>query len=188
MIFAHEANLSDRIRCERSAASTTSPVLEIMSYNPLSKIPTLILDDGGAIFDSRVICEYLDTLHNGNKLFPDSSTQRVIALKRQALGDGLLDLLLLWRVETRDRSNPSSLHMKNWQTRTHAVLDSLEAEAGFLQNCRLDIGHISIGCALSYLDFRFDMEQWRRGRPQLSQWHSTFEARKSVIATAPPLN
>src|ERR1700689_3900932 len=99
MIVAHERGLADRITCIRTVAAMTKPHGELMKDNPLSKIPTLVLDDGAVIYDSPVICEYLDSLGVGPKLFPSDAKARLIALRRQALGDGFLDLLVLARNE-----------------------------------------------------------------------------------------
>src|SRR4051812_26133977 len=94
MIVAHELGLAERLACVRTVAATTKPHAELMRDNPLSKIPTLVLDDGTVLYDSRVICEYLDGLHSGRKLFPTDPKARMVALRRQALGDGALDFLL----------------------------------------------------------------------------------------------
>src|SRR5262245_25544944 len=87
MVMAHEVGLVGGLECVRSFAAITKPHLELMVDNPLSKIPTLVRDDGVVLYASRVICEYFDTLHNGPKLFPAESEARFAALRRQALGD-----------------------------------------------------------------------------------------------------
>ena len=154
MIVAHERGLIDRLNCVRTVAAMTTPHAELMRDNPLSKIPTLVLDDGRALYDSPVICEYLDALDGKPKLFPLDRQQRILALRRQALGDGFLDLLVLARNE-RLREAHSQLHLTNAAVRSAAVLASLEREADAMAAIAFDIGHIAIGCALSYLDFRF---------------------------------
>src|SRR5262249_42081889 len=107
MIAAHELGLVDRLTCVRTVVATTRPHLALMEENPLSKLPTLVLEDGTILYDSPVICEYLDSLHDGAKLFPTDFTARLTALRRQALGDGMLDYLLLWRNE-RERPKGES--------------------------------------------------------------------------------
>ncbi|MFY9837574.1 MAG: glutathione S-transferase N-terminal domain-containing protein [Xanthobacteraceae bacterium] len=184
MIVAHERGIADRLRCVRTIAEMTTPHAELMMDNPLSKIPTLILDDGMALYDSPVICEYLDALDGDPKLFPQHGRARIVAQRRQALGDGLLDLLVLARNE-RMRAQPSRAHLASAAMRTAVTLDHLEREAETLAASPLSIGHIAIGCALSYLDFRFAEQDWRRGRPRLSNWHASFAARPSVQATSP---
>src|SRR4029453_2102465 len=99
MIAAHELGLVNRLDCVRTVAATTKPHAGLMEENPLSKIPTLVLDDGSVIYDSAVILEYLDELHDGPKLVPVTLPERLTALRRQTLGDGFLDFLLLWRNE-----------------------------------------------------------------------------------------
>ena len=86
MVAAHEVGLADRVRTERVVVAANKPNADVMALNPLNKIPTLVLDDGTVLYDSRVICEYLDTLHDGPKLFPPDKTARWPALRRQALG------------------------------------------------------------------------------------------------------
>jgi glutathione S-transferase len=184
MIVAHERDVAERLRCVRTVAEMTTPHAELMKNNPLSKIPTLVLDDGMALYDSPVICEYLDALDGEPKLFPQHAKARIVALRRQALGDGFLDLLVLARNE-RMRAQPSEAHLASAAARTAAVLDNLDHEAGTLSTSPFSIGHIAIGCALSYLDFRFAEQDWRRLRPRLANWHDSFAARPSVQATCP---
>ena len=184
MIVAHERGLIDRLECVRTVAALTTPHAELMRDNPLSKIPTLVLDDGTALYDSPVICEYLDALDGEPQLFPVEREPRMRALRRQALGDGFLDLLVLARNE-RLRKEPSEVHLKSAAVRSAAVLDSLEREAEVLTASALSIGHIAIGCALSYLDFRFADQDWRKDHARLADWHAGFSARPSVQATHP---
>lgn len=184
MIVAHETGLADRIARVRSVAVMASPNPAIMADNPLNKIPTLVLDDGSALYDSRVICEYLDGLQGGGKLFPPAGALRFAALRRQALGDGLMDLLVLWRSE---RSRPvgarSQPLLDAFALKIAAALDALEKDASMLVREPFTIGHVAIGCALSYLDFRFADLNWRDGRPALERWHAGFEARPSAQCT-----
>jgi glutathione S-transferase len=184
MILAHEFGLIDRIARVRSVVAFTTPHAALMAENPLSKIPTLVLDDGTVLYDSAVICEYLDSLHDGPKLFPADAKARMTALRRQALGDGFLDFLLLWRNE-RERAHPSDAHLAAFAAKRKAVLAALDREAGDLAASLFSIGHVTIGCALSYLDFRFAADDWRAGHPQAAAWHTTFAARPSVRATEP---
>ena len=184
MIVAHERGLLDRITCVRTIAETARPHAELMRDNPLSKIPTLVLDDGTVLYDSAVICEYLDAFSGAPKLFPQQLSARMTALCRQALADGFLDLLVLNRNE-RARAQPSALHLKSAAVRTAAVLDHLERDAETLSATPFDIGHIAIGCALSYLDFRFAEDDWRKTRVRIADWYEVFAARPSVRATQP---
>jgi glutathione S-transferase len=184
MIVAHEAGLVDRLTLVRTVAATTKPHPELMRDNPLSKIPTLVLDDGTVLYDSPVICEYLDRLHAGPKLFPPGGAERMTALRRQALGDGCLDFLLLWRDE-RARLRPSDVHLASFAAKRKAALAAIDHEVDDLSATAFSIGHIALGCALGYLDFRFAAEDWRGDHPRLAHWHADFCARPSVRATGP---
>jgi glutathione S-transferase len=184
MIVAHERGLIDSITCVRTVAATAKPHAGLMQDNPLSKIPTLVLDDGAVIYDSPVICEYFDALGDAPKLFPSEPMARLTALRRQALGDGFLDMMVLLRDE-RMRANPSDMHEASAAVRKAAVLNSLEHESQALAATPFGIGHIAIGCALSYLDFRYADEDWRGAHARLAAWHASFAARPSVRATEP---
>ena len=185
MIVAHELGLTDRLTCVRTVAATTRPHPELMQDNPLSKIPTLVLDDGTVLYDSRVICEYLDGLHGGHTMFPATARPGSSALRRQALGDGALDFLLLLRNE-RERPQPSpGARRRVSRPRSRACSRSLEREADDLAATPFNIGHVAIGTALSYLDFRYADEDWRTPHPRIAQWHRDFCARPSVRATEP---
>jgi glutathione S-transferase len=184
MIVAHERGIVARINCVRTVAATSKPHAELMKDNPLSKIPTLVLDDGTVIYDSPVICEYFDTLGDGQKLFPADAKARLVALRRQALGDGFLDLMVTLRNE-RERPQPSAVHLASAAARRAAVLQSLEQEADALATTPFGIGHVAIGCSLCYLDFRYVDEDWRKDHPRLAAWHADFAARPSVRETEP---
>ncbi len=184
MIVVHERGLVGRVTCVRTVAAMTKPHAELMKDNPLSKIPTLVIDDGTVLYDSRVICEYLDGLDGEVKLFPREAKARMTALRRQALGDGFLDMMVALRNE-RERAQPSDIHMASTAVRKAAVLESLDREAESLTTTPFGIGHIAIGCALSYLDFRFADENWRKDHLRLANWHAAFAARPSVRATEP---
>ncbi|MBR0641517.1 glutathione S-transferase family protein [Plastoroseomonas hellenica] len=184
MVAAHELGLADRIDCLRTVVRMTQPNLDLLPDNPLSKIPTLVLADGSVLIDSVVICEYLDSLAGGGILFPPSGPERWQALARHALGNGLLDILILWRNERdkpEQRQSPE-LH-DSFAVKTRTTLDRLEADAADLGATRYGIGHIAIGCCLSYLDFRFADLGWRDGHPLLAAWHESFRARPSARAT-----
>ena len=184
MIVAHERGIVDRIKCVRTVAATAKPHAELMKDNPLSKIPTLVLDDGTVLYDSPVICEYLDALDGAPRLFPTEPKALISALRRQALGDGFLDLLVLLRDE-RSREHPSQAHLESAAVRKAAVLKALEKDAPALALAPFSIGHVTIGCALSYLDFRYGDEDWRKAHPLITSWHRAFATRPSVRATEP---
>ena len=182
MIAAHELGVAAQITTVRTVVQMTKANPELLRDNPLGKIPTLMLDDGTALYDSLTICEYLDTLA-GPKLFPPAGKARWTALTHHALGQGFMDALILWRNE---RDKPHEQQSREWiasfGTKTAATLDYLESLP--LTAAPFNIGHIAIGCALGYLDFRFAALEWRRGRDHLAAWQAAFDARPSVLATA----
>jgi glutathione S-transferase len=184
MVAAHELGLAEKIECVRSLAAMNKPNPAIMVDNPLSKIPALVLGDGTVLIDSAVIIEYLDSLAGGGRLLAKPGPLRWRALSRQALADGLLDLLVLWRNE---REKPAGRQTLEWldafAIKAAATLDRLGAETGALEGEAFGVGHIAVGCALSYLDFRFADLAWREGRPRLAAWHATFVERPSARAT-----
>jgi glutathione S-transferase len=186
MVCAHETGLTGRIDTLRSVADMKKPNAALMKDNPLSKIPTLLTDDGQTLFDSVVICEYLDTLHQGPRLFPEAPARRWQALRWHALANGLLDHLILWRNE---RDKPAPQQTPEWlaafATKTQAALAVLDNETATIADTQLSIGHITIGCALGYLDYRFAPLNWRSGHDRLAGWFQTFNARPSMQATIP---
>jgi glutathione S-transferase len=183
MVAAHEVGIAGRIRTERVVVAANNPNPDVMAVNPLSKIPTLVLDDGTALYDSRVICEYFDSLHTGPKLFPAEPAARWTALRRQALGDGLMEALVL-RLGEQSRSPEarSEKHLAAYRLKIATTLDRLESEVERLAEPP-GIGHIAIGCALAHLDFRFAADNWRAGRAGLARWHAGFARRPSMQAT-----
>lgn len=186
MIAAHEMGLQDRLDCVRTVVGGTKPHLELMQRNPLGKIPTLELEDGTVVYNSFVVIAYLDTLHAGAKLIPAGGAAWLTALRRHALGNGMLDVALAALGERlRPPERQSEPHLTLWHLKLRTCVDALEQEAEALARDAFDLGHLAIGVALAYLDFRFDRERWRDGHPKLAAWHATFNARPSVMANPP---
>jgi glutathione S-transferase len=183
MICAHELNLVERLELVRSVAAMLKPNERLMQDNPLSKIPTLVLDDGFTLFDSVVICEYLDDLGQGS-LFPKQGSDKWQALRWHAFGDGLLDVLILWRNE-RERQVPLQALIDAFDLKVQTSLKQLDDEARALAETPISIGHITIGCALGYLDYRFDATDWRSIAPRLAEWYAGIRARPSFKNTEP---
>lgn len=167
----------------RSVAAMLKPNERLMQDNPLSKIPTLVLDDGFVLFDSVVICEYLNDL-GGGTLFPSQGTDKWQALRWHALGDGLLDALILWRNE-RERAVPLAALLDAFELKVRATLQQLDDEAQALNETGFSIGHVAVGCALGYLDYRFDTLDWRGAAPRLAEWYAETRARPSLRNTEP---
>jgi glutathione S-transferase len=185
MVLLHETGLAERVALE--TVDGWSEPDDLTGENPLSMVPTLVMEDGRTLFDSPVICEYLDTRHTGPRMLPGDGEARWQVLREQALADGILDCAVLIFMETVKR--PEALRWGWWvELKQRAIarsLDHLERHADRLDRS-VDLGLISIGVALSYLDLRGAVGEWRSGRPRLAAWHAGFSARPSMIATAPP--
>src|SRR3954452_1275225 len=126
MIVAHEVGLADRIETVRTLVAASTPNVELMKQNPQSRLPTLVLADGTVIYDSPVIAEYFDSLNTGEKLFPVRFDARLVALRPQSLGDGMLDTMLMWRAEhLRSPDHQSFKHMQPWTLNTNVSVDML---------------------------------------------------------------
>jgi glutathione S-transferase len=182
-VFAIEAGLAERL--ERIPTNPWVADKALLADNPLSKIPALVTDDGLVLYDSRVICEYLDTLHREPRLIPEEGLARWRALRLQALGDGIMDAAVLRFLE---RKRPPAQQSPDWdlsqELAVSRALDWLETQVADWPPI-VTIGEITIGCALGYLDFRFGDEPWRDEHPDLAHWFSDFAARASMQQTLP---
>lgn len=180
-----------RIECELEMTDPWSTDSTISESNPLGKVPCLIMDDGGAVFDSRVIVEYLDTLTPVGHLIPGSGRQRVEVRTWEALADGIVDALVLVRLEHTQRA--AGTRSQAWIDRQMAkAVGGLRAAAAALADkawCNdehFTLADISIGVALSYLDFRFPEIAWRSQHPNLARHQEKVAARPSFLETQPP--
>ena len=154
----------------------------LVAANPLSKVPCLVTDDGVALFDSPVICEFIDSSYNG-VLFP-AGAARWRALKLQAIGDGIMDAAVGRRGEQgKPEEAARTAGMERQKAAVERSLALLEADT---PPDHLDIGTITVACALGYLDLRFAHEAWRDGHPQLAAWYEKMSARPELKNTAPP--
>ena len=181
MACAIARDLHERITLVRTNPHESPP--ELLAANPLSLVPCLVTEDGLALFDSPVICEYLDSREDGIPLFPHVAAARWIALKRQAMADGVMDAAVFRRQEG---ARPVEAARQAAMARRKAAIDrTLAALNADVPHQALDIGTISIGCALGYLDFRFAHEPWRPAAPRLAAWFETFAAHPCMARTAP---
>lgn len=187
MVCAHLTEQVDKIELLDSAAHPVRRDPRIAAHNPLAKVPTLILENGKALYDSRVICEYLASLDESAKIFPATGPERWAALTQQALGDGLLDAALLARYELTAR--PEDVQWPAWReallTKVAACLAEIDAIAGDLRTAQPTIGEITLGCALGYLDFRFPELDWRTSHPAAASWNEAFQSLPAMQATRP---
>jgi glutathione S-transferase len=184
MIAAHEVGIQDSLDCVRTVVSAFKANDEIFHDNPLGKLPTLVLDDGTPIYDSRVICEYFDTLHEGPRLVPLTYPKRLTTMRRAALGNGALDLFGLWFVDLlKPEGQRNADILATNHVKAAAIFRALEEEAPKLERDPFDLGHIMIGCALSYANFRMNFLPWREDHRAISRWHNEkFLKRPSVMA------
>ncbi|WP_226783149.1 glutathione S-transferase [Oceaniglobus trochenteri] len=166
---------------------TTTPVdsaSEILPHNPTGKIPTLSRPDGPALYDSRVICRYLDA-RAGGKLYRDARIWDTLTL--EATGDAIMDAAVSMTYERRVR--PEEKQFDGWIEaqwgKIARSLDTLNSRWMSHLNGPLDMGQISVGCALGYLDLRHDARGWRNGHDALTRWYETFAQRPSMQATRP---
>jgi glutathione S-transferase len=176
--------LESEITLER--ADTTDPNDSLRQINPLGKIPVLIIEDGSAIYDSRVILDYLDERAGGGKIVPRAAKPRLDALRLQALSDGILDASILTIYESRYRK--PDMHEPKWLdlqagkvSRALAVLEAAPPPLDPMPN----VGQITLACALGYRDFRFG-GGWRSEHPRLVAWLDNFAARVPAFAATKP--
>ncbi|WP_028602220.1 glutathione S-transferase [Ottowia thiooxydans] len=187
MVCAHLTGQTDEIEKLDSAAHPVRRDPRIAAHNPLAKVPTLILDNGNSLYDSRVICEYLADRAGASYLFPAAGPERWTALTRQSLGDGMLDAALLARYERTAR--PLEFQWDTWRdallNKVEAGLDAIDAMASELVLEKPSIGEITIACALGYLDFRFPEFDWRARHDQAARWNDAFQTLPALQATRP---
>ncbi|HEX9462871.1 MAG TPA: glutathione S-transferase [Alphaproteobacteria bacterium] len=185
-VTAIETGLDKKIQQVPTTVVPIKPNAELAHDNPLMKVPTLVTDGGESLFDSRVICEYLDSLHDGRKLIPPSGGERWRVLALQALGDGLLDAGILTRYEQMLR--PAEKQWSEWiagqAKKVTEGLDTLESDSDLLAG-PINLGQITVACALGWFEFRKPIGDIRGGRPKLFKWYDDFAKRPSMQATVP---
>lgn len=179
-----------KLECQFELEDVWSPDTEIQTYNPLGKVPCLIMEDGGALFDSRVIVEYLDTLSPYNRLIPQAGRERAAVRCWEALADGVLDAAV---TVFKERQRPTEQISQAWIDRhlgkINASLKAMSEALGDQAFCRgtgVSLADIAVGCALAYLNFRFAEIQWRSTYPNLATLHDKMTTRPSFTDTAPP--
>jgi glutathione S-transferase len=172
--------IEDRIEKVPTSTQTST---ELPLANPLGKVPCLLLDDGTPIYDSPVICDYLDTVGDGPPLMPASGPARLRAAVMQALADGIMDAAVLRRGQlAHPRDEGRTAVDARQKAAVERGLDRLESSPPEALN---DVGAISVACALGYLDFRFAAEPWRESRPQLAAWFAAVSALPPLSGNAP---
>lgn len=184
MVVAHETGLIDRIELVEGTGTPMQPNEGTVAANPLGKIPALATEDGETLFDSRVICRYLDS-QAGAGLYPTGAAEFPM-LTREALAEGIIDAALLVAYEGRLR--PEELRYQPWvDGQKGKVQRGIEAFEGRVDAVRgkLTMDQIALGCALGYVDFRVADLDWRRSCPAVAAWYAEFSSRPSMKATVP---
>ncbi len=185
-VTAHETGLFDRIEPVPTTVAPVQPNPELARQNPLMKLPTLVTDDGDVLYESSLICQYLDSLHAGRKLVPESGPARWAVLRLEALGDGITDAGVLLRYEElyRKPEQRSQAWIDGQFAKLRNGLDTLEANVEWLSG-DLNLGQIAVACAIGWLEFRKPAGDIRKGRPRLFDWYDAFVQRPSMVATQP---
>lgn len=185
MVAAIELGLDDRIELVTVATTPVAPAAELDAVNPVRKIPALIAEDGQALYDSAVICEYLDAL-GGTHLIPPEGPERWSVRRQEALADALLDAAVITRYELAVRPEE-----KRWDTWIEAQKGKIDGALGQMERDAasfggaIHMGAIAFACALGYLDFRFADDGWRDGHDKLAGWYDGFAQRPSMQRTVP---
>jgi len=183
MLVAYEHNMAGRLELVPTTVSPVQANDTLAPENPLMKVPALTTDDGQVLFDSPVICEYLDSIGSGPKLFPAPGAARWVALRQQALADGVLDALILCRYEM---TRPEDKRWSGWtdgqMKKAHQGLAAADRED--LSGART-IGQLAFACMLGYLDFRFPDDGWRNRHPMLASWYEEASRLPGMQATKP---
>jgi glutathione S-transferase len=166
---------------------------KILKANPLGKVPCLVLPGGEAVFDSRVIVEYLDTRSPVSRLIPESNRERIEVRTWEALADGILDAAILARLEQTWPGRTAEQRSQAWidrqLSRVNASLGSIStglADKPWCSGIHLSLADIAVGCALGYLAFRFPQIEWREAHANLGRLADKLNARHSFIDTEPP--
>ena len=184
-VMMMECGLEDRVEVIAASGTPLDSGTMPLAQNPLGKIPALELDDGRAIYDSRVICRYFDEL-SGSGLYP-AGDRLWDVLTLEAAAHGIADAAVLMTYESRLR--PAELHFAPWVEgqwqKVARAMDAMEAQWMDHLEGSMTTAHIAVGSALSYLDFRHDLRGWRTTRPRLAAWEAAFATRPAMHSTRP---
>lgn len=187
-VAAYELGLHDKIELVRVDTTPVKTDPKIAAANPLNKVPALVTDDGQSLYDSAVICEYLDSLIPDITLIPASGPERWRVKRQEALVDGLLDAAVLTRYELALR--PEEKQWNEWiegqMKKVAGAVKLLEEEADTFTG-DVDMASIATGCALGYLEFRFPDVDWEEDHPKLAAWYDEWDERPSMRETDPEM-
>ncbi len=180
-LMAREKGFQDRI--EEIPCNPHEKVPGLSEANPLGRVPTLVLDDGSGLYDSPVICQYLDSLSDTPRLIPESEPRRWDTLRWEALADGILDAAYNSVMEGRRPLNEQSQDwIGRWHDEIRTALDAMERDLPTLPEYPC-LSHLALAAALSYLDFRLPDLAWRDGHPAGARWYDNFSRSPSMVET-----
>ena len=183
-VLLHETSQTKDVEMVPVTASPYGPDADLVAVNPTGKIPALIRDDGPALYDSRVICRFLDDRAQSN-LYPASRLWETLTL--EATADAMMDaaVLMVYEARFKEPAKQSPDWIEGQWAKVDRALDAVNTRWISHLSSRLDMAHIAMACALSYLDFRHADREWRKNRDALAKWHKTFAARPSMTSTQP---
>ncbi|WP_370399518.1 glutathione S-transferase [Sulfitobacter sp. JB4-11] len=186
MVLLHETGQLDDVALTEIATTPMAPSAPLVSQNPLGKVPALERDEGPALFDSRVICAFLDDRAQAGLYGKGARHWEIRTL--EATADGILDaaLLMVYETRLRDEDERSEAWVEAQWAKIAQAVAALNTRWISHLSGTLDMGQIAVGCALGYVDFRHDARGWRKGNEALADWYKTFDSRPSMQATAPP--
>lgn len=183
-VLLREADLLDRVSVQMVSGTPLEAGSLPLAHNPLGKIPVLVLADGTAVYDSRVISRFLDD-HFSLGVYPIGAALWPM-LAREAAIDGMIEAAVLMAYEIRLR--PEEIRFQPWVDAQWAkVTRALDMFEGAPPTGEITMEHIALACALAYLDFRHDARGWRDGRPKLAKWQGAMQERPAMVASRPPV-
>lgn len=184
LVTLHETKQFADVEQVDVTASPLEPDSKLVAANPVGKIPALIRAEGPTLYDSRVICRYLDARAEAG-LYPEHRLWDTLTL--EATADGIMDaaVLMVYEMRFRPEDKVHDAWVNGQWSKVSRALDALNTRWMSHLNGRMDMGQIAIGCALGYLDFRHDARSWRTGRDSLADWYASFAKRDSMVATEP---
>ena len=185
VVLLHELEKSDAVELATVTTTALDSDANLMAANPLARLPALERPEGVTLYDSRVITAYLDDLYDGG-IYPSGSARWEV-LTLEATGDGIMDsaVSMVYELRLRNEAQQSSEWIEAQWAKVERGLDVLNTRWMSHLSGPISMGHISVACALGYLDFRHDTRNWRQGREALAGWYSDFAERASMKATDP---
>lgn len=185
-VLLHELGKADAVELATITTTALESDADLMAANPLARLPALQRADGATLYDSRVITAYLNDLYDGNLYRSNAAHWETLTL--EATGDGIMDsaVSMVYEKRLRPEEKQSEAWIEAQWSKVNRAVGVLNARWISHLSGPVTMGHVSVACALSYLDFRMDARNWRQGNEALAKWHETFDSRPSMQATRPP--